>query len=353
MSYILEALRKVEQQREYLPAHALSSRRRYYSAIDARTWSPFWILATVAVVGATVSGGIVAYLSTDGERHQALPQQEPLQSVHQPSIPASPPAAAVNHYSPSAISPVAKPVSGSSPPLQSVSAAPLRLPGPRNHPQNKADAESQPVAAPQRSAVVPPQRKIEAQPQTAITQNGQPQESLSVTTPVTSPVQEGTPETKQPAAPAEEQETEVAIVYPPSTGVKEQPRLPSAAQKRATPNRFSNTGDAMDRIAAPKAVEVQPFRPNDVIRPPARKSVPPTSGEPPMLSTLSSQFQSMVPKMAVNAQVFSPQPQQRFVVINMKRYNEGQSTAEGVNIVAIRKEDIVFSYQGQHFRMGR
>lgn len=350
MSYILEALRKVEQQREYLPAHALSSRRRYYSAIDARTWSHSWILAIVAVVGATVSGGVVAYLSTDGERHQPLQQQDPQQPVHQPSIPTLPPAAAVNHTLQSATSPVATP--GTSPPLQSVSAAPLRMPGPRYQPQNKAEAASQskPAVAPQNSTVVQPQRKIEALPQTAITQNGQPQESK----PVTSPEQEGPPETKQPTAPADEQETEVASVHPPSNGVKEQSRFPPAAQKRATPSRFTNTGDAMDRIAAPKAVEVQPFRPNDVVRPPAaRKSASPTSGEPPMLSTLSSQYQSMVPKMAVNAQVYSPQPQQRFVVINMKRYNEGQSTAEGVNIVAIRKEDIIFSYQGQHFRMGR
>jgi len=145
----------------------------------------------------------------------------------------------------------------------------------------------------------------------------------------------------------------VASAHTPSTGLRGVPRSPAVNAGKSPVAAGASIADALDKIPPPKAVEVQPFRPNDVIRPPAARRNPSSSSEPPLLTTLSSQFQSMVPKMAINAQVYSEQPQRRFVIINMKRYNEGQNTAEGVNVVSIRQNDIIFAYQGQRFRIGR
>ncbi len=78
-----------------------------------------------------------------------------------------------------------------------------------------------------------------------------------------------------------------------------------------------------------------------------------TSGEPELLSSLSPQLQSIVPKLSIDGFVYSLDPKQRVVIINMKFYNEGQRTPDGVVVEAIRQDDIICSYQGQRFRLSR
>lgn len=332
MSYILEALRKVEQQREHLPVHGLSSRRRYYSAMDAGSRQRIWLFAAAALAGATLSGGVAAYLSADSRQgNDAQPQLLSHQTHHQPAPAAQVPVAS-NLHTDTGQHPAASHTSLSPVPARTTLPAPLRMPGPRHQAQGGNG-----VAQTQRTP--------------AVTQNAPSQEIKPAENPQPTPEQEKAPETKQPSSPLEE-ETEVASVHPPSNGTRVAPPVTSAKQATIPHNRATNSSDPLDRIAPPRAVEVKPFRPNDVLRPPVARKNPP-SNEPPILSTLSSQFQSMVPKMAINAQVYSPVPMQRFVVINMKRYNEGQNTAEGVSIVAIRQNDIVFAYQGQQFRLTR
>jgi general secretion pathway protein B len=343
MSYILEALRKVEQQREHLPAHGLSSRRRYYSAIDARFWSRPWVLVIAAIAGASLSGAVVAYLAVDYDAQQtSVQQQEPALAAPHPAVAAPSVTASADDHRQTGIPAVAKPANGATPALQPVRPAALRMPGPRYQPQATIAVQPQDKA------------NVKQQGLAAVTENEQVQEKKPADT-VPAPEPATPPETKQPASPEDEAETEVASVHPSPHGVKTPP-LPAAVQERAL-NTLPKSADSLDMIPPPKAVEVQPFRPNDVIRPPAARRYSPSGnssmGEPPMLSTLPSQFQSMVPKLVINAQVYSAVPAQRFVVINMKRYNEGQSTSEGVNVISIRQQDIVFSFQGQRFRQGR
>lgn len=329
MSYILEALRKVETQHEHLPVHGLSSRRRYYSAMDGRALPRAWLLAIAAVAGASLSGGVAAYLVADNRKDAAPLPQHP-QPVQTPSVAPAPPH--MQTLSPShrqEMPPVAvrpAPTTTTPKPLQPVHTAKVRMPGPRQTQPNQAS---------------------QLQQGRTVAQEQPLQEGKPVDNPGASPEQEAPPETKQPVSPARKQETELASARPASSGVSATPPALQPVQP------FKPADDPLDRIAPPKAVEVQPFRPNDVIRPPAARKRAAASDEPPLLTTLSSQFQSMVPKMAINAQVYSSSPRQRFVVINMKRYNEGQSTTEGVSIEAIRQQDTIFAYQGQRFRLGR
>ena len=74
---------------------------------------------------------------------------------------------------------------------------------------------------------------------------------------------------------------------------------------------------------------------------------------PPFLQTLSYRFQSTVPDLVINAQVYAASPEGRFVILNMKRYNEGQRTQEGVLVESIGPEALVLEYQGQRFRIRR
>lgn len=331
MSYILEALRKVEQQREELPAHGLLSRRRYYSALDGHVGARHWLFVFAAMVVAALSGMVAANLITERDADASAPAA--VQSVSPQAAPpvsatpqAVPPARPVKPAAPAARRP------SPPPPLQPVSVAPPRLPGPRYQPTGQAA-----VQAPRSEG--------------ALTQSQSPQEGSPEGQPVPAPEPQTPPETKQPTSPAQPEETELATVATPAS-----PRS-AAARHSPAPSPRDHAGQAsavepLDRIPPPKSVEVQPFRPHDVLRPPAARRAAPAS-EPPLFSTLSSQFQSMVPKMTINAQVYSTLSKQRFVVINMKRYNEGQSTADGVTIESIRQHDIIFAYHGQRFRLVR
>jgi general secretion pathway protein B len=60
-----------------------------------------------------------------------------------------------------------------------------------------------------------------------------------------------------------------------------------------------------------------------------------------------------VPHMHVDIHVFSANPAERFVFINMRRYNEGQSTQEGPRIERIVRDGVVMDYQGQRFFLAR
>ena len=74
---------------------------------------------------------------------------------------------------------------------------------------------------------------------------------------------------------------------------------------------------------------------------------------PPLLSTLPYRFQSTLPKIVINAQAYAEEVAARFVIINMQKYGEGERTREGVMIEQIGKNQLVLSYQGQVFRMQR
>jgi len=60
-----------------------------------------------------------------------------------------------------------------------------------------------------------------------------------------------------------------------------------------------------------------------------------------------------VPHMHVDIHVFSGDPSERFVFINMRRYNEGQATQEGPSVERITRDGVVMDYQGQRFFLSR
>ena len=60
-----------------------------------------------------------------------------------------------------------------------------------------------------------------------------------------------------------------------------------------------------------------------------------------------------VPHMHVDIHVFSGDPGERFVFINMRRYNEGQATQEGPRVERITRDGVVMDHQGQRFFLSR
>jgi general secretion pathway protein B len=60
-----------------------------------------------------------------------------------------------------------------------------------------------------------------------------------------------------------------------------------------------------------------------------------------------------VPHMHIDIHVYSATPADRFVFINMRRYNEGQATQEGPRIERISRDGVVMEHQGQRFFLAR
>ena len=60
-----------------------------------------------------------------------------------------------------------------------------------------------------------------------------------------------------------------------------------------------------------------------------------------------------VPHMHLDIHVYSGDPAERFVFINMRRYNEGNATQEGPKVERITRTGVVMNYQGQQFLLTR
>ena len=58
-----------------------------------------------------------------------------------------------------------------------------------------------------------------------------------------------------------------------------------------------------------------------------------------------------VPDMHVDIHVYSGDPSQRFVFINMRKYVEGDVTREGPTIEGITEAGVVMRHQGRRFML--
>lgn len=96
-----------------------------------------------------------------------------------------------------------------------------------------------------------------------------------------------------------------------------------------------------------------PLPENTMPEAPAVEETPREELPPPLLRTLPYRFQSTLPKIVINAQSYAEEAEARFVIINMKKYQEGQHTEAGILVESIGEKDLVLSYQGQLFRMER
>jgi general secretion pathway protein B len=73
----------------------------------------------------------------------------------------------------------------------------------------------------------------------------------------------------------------------------------------------------------------------------------------PTLAELMLQNAISLPQLHLDIHVYSDTPSERFVFINMSRYNEGGSLSEGPKVVRISKIGVVLRHQGQEFMMVR
>jgi general secretion pathway protein B len=73
----------------------------------------------------------------------------------------------------------------------------------------------------------------------------------------------------------------------------------------------------------------------------------------PTLTELSLAGSMTLTPLRIDIHVYSQQPPERFVFINMSKYHEGDILSEGPNLLAITPGGIVLSYQGRDFLVTR
>jgi general secretion pathway protein B len=150
---------------------------------------------------------------------------------------------------------------------------------------------------------------------------------------------------------------------PPSSAVAAPRAMP--VELPARPPR-SEVRPLTTEVAAPTTATVTPSAPTamqgaaePVAPPPTRSEAAPARQQStddarlPRFADLVVLGQLNVPHMHIDIHVFSTTPADRFVFINMRRYNEGQSTQEGPRVERITRDGVVMEHQGQRFFLSR
>lgn len=87
----------------------------------------------------------------------------------------------------------------------------------------------------------------------------------------------------------------------------------------------------------------------------ARERVPSTPAEEEMLPTHGSLVASgtNLPDMRLDIHVYSPNPRERFVFVNMRKYVEGQALSEGPYLERITTDGAILNQNGTRFLLPR
>jgi general secretion pathway protein B len=248
MSYILDALKKAEQERQIGQVPGIASQHERTSVVGGGRWA--WILLAVLLINAALLSYALWPDSGSSERDSGAPASA------MPPVAGPPRIALAEPPDPPAVPTATRPA------VEPVTAVPEAVASPRNPP-----------------AVQPPLRELPPQP-----------------------------------APVPEPET--LRLLP-----------PLAARPEATAPQSAPAGPPPDRAAVQGAnLPVWPRIPGHL-------------------------FSQLNGELRLDVHVYSEQPQERFVLINMLKYGEGDQLQEGPLVDAITYDGVILSFRGQRFQM--
>lgn len=67
----------------------------------------------------------------------------------------------------------------------------------------------------------------------------------------------------------------------------------------------------------------------------------------PMLKDMAPEFRAGFPPLSIDVHVYDTDPEKRFVMLNGRRYREGDSTSEGPQLLEITEAGVIVSHNGQ------
>jgi len=109
-------------------------------------------------------------------------------------------------------------------------------------------------------------------------------------------------------------------------------------------------------VKQPEPTNSEPL-PNNAVA--TKTTSPPVLAKPqtepsiPLLKKLPYSFRRTVPELDINVYVYSEQARDRFIMVDMVRYTEGQQIADGLLLKEIRPDSLVVTFSGKTFRIKR
>jgi general secretion pathway protein B len=73
----------------------------------------------------------------------------------------------------------------------------------------------------------------------------------------------------------------------------------------------------------------------------------------PSISEISLSGAQALPELHLDVHVYATNPAERFVYINMRKYHEGATVADGLRIERIRRDGVLLNFQGLRFILPR
>ncbi|OUD12022.1 general secretion pathway protein GspB [Thioflexithrix psekupsensis] len=133
----------------------------------------------------------------------------------------------------------------------------------------------------------------------------------------------------------------VASVRDPQTP-KEKPNIPQAPPTAPPVAKPAPPPQPVARVVKPTETENVPV---------VATAALPEIQNIPLFQELPAQTQQRLSPLVINIHVYAEQAQQRFVLINGRRFREGMTLQANLTLLHIRPTDIILRYQDQLFRL--
>jgi general secretion pathway protein B len=137
-----------------------------------------------------------------------------------------------------------------------------------------------------------------------------------------------------------------AAVYPPARPVG--PSTPRQLPPRPDPEPEHETLRLLPPLPPRPAAAA---RETVAAGPPPAPSAPADDNLPVWPRIPSQLFRQINSELRLDVHVYSEQPQERFVLINMMKYGEGDQLQEGPVVDAITTDGVILSFHGQRFQL--
>ena len=146
-----------------------------------------------------------------------------------------------------------------------------------------------------------------------------------------------------PAAPAQPPPPAPLVVAPPAAGNQPIPPLavPASAPYPAGAGAAGGAGDEPNPEDYVPAQEPAPMKGSHVQRG--------TVEGVPLYQDATAAPGARIPPLRLDLHVYADHPQDRFVMINMRKLREGDSLPDGVRVESITADGVVLSYNGSRF----
>lgn len=300
MSYILEALKKSQQERELGQVPTLD-RPPHLDAPGTSRGAPWPLIAGIFALTALVLALYTAFGARDllwqVAEHKPIPPSPPNEQKSAPTE---------RHATGVAVNP---PIPISAPPQLSQPIMPA------------------PVARKTPKAVIPDKAQEE--------------------TPTPEPIIRVASDLKKDSADSLEKPPEVEI----SSALGEMYReIPQTAADTLPPGLAEDIQRFKERMLREQS---QPQKSPPAPRPTHAPASTTTSEQAPSVRTLPSEIQSSLPNHRISVHVYASEPQRRFIIIDSTRLQEGDSTSSGLTLQRIEPDGAILEYAGHRFYQPR